>query len=453
MVRCNKCGNCLAVLDFRAKNKGNRKKVKRFENKNACENPTAAKRARISEAERLVAAGHGGEIRGEYRPLPSGEEASIDPAARKTRPKEGRLKEDEFFDQKAFDEYLKAVNDCTKAAKDSPSADVKLEARTMIPKMRGLLDPSMKSEVDYAEATKDGSNILTKWQSGEAAGTRAFIPNLQFRDECYAALKIFSCAEEEAKQIPLEYVGMFGEDDGIGMYNQLVEIIGEQDKKCLPLVNMCLRAWLDRISNNEDGNIWADLSPLSFDNWKEEEMKKASARKHSGKTSYEMMMAVFGPESRGRNAADEPSKPRASEKGRSKTLKTNEPRTTSGSTRISKLQKLGEVVQKRLLRARLLRGNRRITKANEEVLAAIKESYEGELNANTNRSCHDAARRMEEILFSAGGAVRVVKTLLYFKDRAAVQEVARARDMMVDEKDMMKVSLRLLHLSIYQHSL
>ena len=100
----------------------------------------------------------------------------------------------------------------------------------------------------------------------------------------------------------------------------------------------------------------------------------------------------------------------------------------------------------------MLRGNRRITKANEEVLAAIKESYEGELNANKNRSCHDAARRMEEILFSAGSAVRIVKTLQYFKDRAAVQEVARARDMMVDEKDEMKVRLRWLHLSVYQHS-
>ena len=104
----------------------------------------------------------------------------------------------------------------------------------------------------------------------------------------------------------MEYINMFGEDDGIGMYNQLVEIIGEQEKKCLPLVNMCLCAWLDRLSEVEDGNIWADLSPLSFDTWKADEMKNALARKHSGRTSYEMMMAVFGPESSG---IAEPTKP------------------------------------------------------------------------------------------------------------------------------------------------
>ena len=109
----------------------------------------------------------------------------------------------------------------------------------------------MKSEVNYDEATKDGSNILAKWQSGEAAGMRAFIPDIEYRDDCYVALKIFSCAEEEAKLITMEYVEMFGKDDGIGMYNQLVEIIGEQEKKCLPLVNMCLRAWLDRISDDK----------------------------------------------------------------------------------------------------------------------------------------------------------------------------------------------------------
>ena len=166
MVRCGECGNCLAVLDFRAKNKGNsnRKKVKRFENKNACENPTAAKRARISEAERLIAAGHGGEIRGEYRSLPSGEEAALDPAAHEAHPK-GSLKEEEYFDQKAFNEYGALVRKCTETTKDSPSANVKLEAHTMIRKMRGLLDPSMKGVVDYEEATKDISNILAKWES------------------------------------------------------------------------------------------------------------------------------------------------------------------------------------------------------------------------------------------------------------------------------------------------
>jgi len=439
MGRCKNCEGCSAVLEFKENNKGSKnfaKKLKKYEKANPCTNPTA-KRAKISEVGSLFAAGHGGKIRGEHQPIPSVEEAALEAAARKARPK-ASLKEAKF-NQEAFDEYSDLVLKCTNAAAKSSSADVKLESRSMIPKMRGLLDPSVKDEVDYAEATKDTNNILAQWEQDKAAGTRAFIPDLQFRDECYAALKIFSCAEEESKLIPMEYIEMFGEDDGIGMYNQLVEIIGEQDKKCLPLINMCLRAWMNRLSEDEDGNIWADLSPLSFDKWKEEEMKKARARKHRGKTSYEMMMAVFGD---GSSVEDEEQPiPRATKKVRVNTPSTTAPKTNSGSTRTSKLQKLGEVMRKRLLHSRLLRGNRRITKANEEIQAAIKEACEGELNANKNRSCHNAARRMEEILFTVGGAERVVKTLQYFKDRPAVQEVSRARDMMVDEGDKMQVSL------------
>ena len=97
----------------------------------------------------------------------------------------------------------------------------------------------MRSKVDYSKATKDGGNIPTKWLNGSAAGDRAFIPNIKFRDDCYAALKIFLCAQEEATQISVEYMEIFGKDDGIGMYNQLIKIIEEQDKKCLLLITTC----------------------------------------------------------------------------------------------------------------------------------------------------------------------------------------------------------------------
>ena len=100
----------------------------------------------------------------------------------------------------------------------------------MIPKMRKLLSPAAKSEVDFREAAKDASNILSKLSNDDVTCTRVFIPGLQFRDNCYAALKIFARAQEEAKQIPIEHIKMIGEDDGIGMYDQLLDIIGEQDK-------------------------------------------------------------------------------------------------------------------------------------------------------------------------------------------------------------------------------
>ena len=71
--------------------------------------------------------------------------------------------------------------------------------------------------------------------------------------------------------------------------------------------------------------------------------------------------------------------------------------------------------------------NGRLTKANEEMLAAIQESSERDLTSKRHRSCEDSARKMEDILFSVGGAERFVKTLQYFKDGAAVEELIRVR--------------------------
>ena len=102
---------------------------------------------------------------------------------------------------------------------------------------------------------------------------RAFIPDLKDRDECYADLEIYSCAGKEAKQIPQEYIEYYGEDDSIRIYNELIGMIGEREKKCLPFVNMCLRAWMEMLSNDLD--LWADLSPLDYDKWLAEEIVKA----------------------------------------------------------------------------------------------------------------------------------------------------------------------------------
>lgn len=206
----------------------------------------------------------------------------------------GSLLEEPYFDDEAYNEYADIARQCTKAAKDAQCRGVQAEARTMIPKMRDLLALATKSEVDFREATKDTSNVLAKWSNDNVADTRAFIPDLEFCHDCYAALKIFSCAQEEAKHIPIKYIEMFGDDDGIGMYNHLLEIIGEQDKTCLPFVKVCLRAWLDKISEDESSDIWADVSSLSFDKWKADAMINEQTGRHNDKTSYEMMIAMFG---------------------------------------------------------------------------------------------------------------------------------------------------------------
>ena len=100
--------------------------------------------------------------------------------------------------------------------------------------MKGLLDPSVKYEVNFAKAARDCSNILIQWSKGKLAGTRAFIPDLNDRDECYAGMKIYAYAEEESIQIPNRYVEHFGEDS-IHMYNMLIKSIGKREGNCVPL--------------------------------------------------------------------------------------------------------------------------------------------------------------------------------------------------------------------------
>ena len=176
MARCNECPACKIVLDYRIANRGKRKLIKACERSNKCINPSqGSKKRRINELESLHAAGHGGQIRGEYGIVPSAKEMELNRAARTSRPKE--FIPDSLFDEQAYKEYEHLVIECTNVARESTSDDVKLESKSMIPKMRKLLNPRIKAEVDYIEAARDGSNILVEWAQGRAAGTRAFIPD------------------------------------------------------------------------------------------------------------------------------------------------------------------------------------------------------------------------------------------------------------------------------------
>ena len=150
----------------------------------------------------------------------------------------------------------------------------------MLKKMKGLLDPSMKSEVDYEEAVKDSSNVLTQWNNGDTAGKRAFIPNIKDHDECYGALKIFPCEADEAKEIPEELCACFGKH-GVHIYNQLLEMIGERDRNCLPFVNMCLRTWMEKM--NDDADLWADMPSFDFDKWVLEKVAEPLSKQHGQK--------------------------------------------------------------------------------------------------------------------------------------------------------------------------
>ena len=55
---------------------------------------------------------------------------------------------------------------------------------------------------------------------------------------------------------------------------------------------MCLRTWLQHLS--EDPDIYADMYQFNFDKWVGEKIATHVTHQHGGKTSYDLMMAVFG---------------------------------------------------------------------------------------------------------------------------------------------------------------
>lgn len=430
MPRCLSCEHCLKVTDFRGKNKGNKKSKirKAFEYRHQCTKPVdSTKKRRATEMDALLHSGSGGRIRSSTSPdLPP------TPHQRSTRPKDS-LNEDIYFDQAKFDEYLQLVHLCTETFENSKSAKVRAEGPSMIAKMRALLHPSVKMEVDYDEAMKDVSNVAFMWRMNSAAGKKAFIPDLEDRDLCYNAVKIFSLAAEESQSIPREFCCEFGED-GIHVYNDLLEIIGERDKNCLPFVNLCLRTWLDHLKVGTDVQI--DFALLDFDKWVEDKLTEPPSNEHGQKTSYQLMMAVFGNQ---QSKSENITRNAPSSKTSCPPLKDNKSLTKSptvfsnphrkSNERSSKLKIVGKRVRDRLIKSHYYRNKQHsLDKATAEMEEFIGSSSRGELNKHVMRSCREASQKMEDLLFSVGGAERIVATLQYFRDRQSVQELDKAME-------------------------
>ena len=184
--------------------------MNRYVRDNPCKQTTASShKRRLNELDNLSSMGHhGGQVRGEILPVRDENDIQMDCADRESRPTNNM--NDNNLDEDAFDKNCKIVHQCDKVSKASSSTGVLLEATTMGPAMRGLLHPSAKYEINFDEARQECANILTAWTNGDAEGTRAFIPDIEYCDECMAALGIYSCVEEEAQQIPIEYVDHFG---------------------------------------------------------------------------------------------------------------------------------------------------------------------------------------------------------------------------------------------------
>ena len=182
-------------------------------------------------------------------------------------------------------------------------------------------------------------------------------PVITDRNECYAALKIFSCAAEEAAQIPEEFYEYFGEED-IYIYNELVGMIGKREKNCLPYVNMCLQTWTNRLEINTD--LSADLNLLTFDKWVFEKLSGPVSTECGAKTSYQLIIAVLG-EKQGKDTIQTSKRVHATTT-QAPSINIPSPyklcsTTSSGVVRMRKLARIGEVIRKRLITSHSLRGN------------------------------------------------------------------------------------------------
>ena len=152
------------------------------------------------------------------------------------------------------------------------------------------------------------------------------------------------------------------------------------------------------------------------------------------------MMAIFGSKSTPSNTSDSsdtPAKSKSNKRPRKDFFtghlaeNSSTPITGPECARVSKIQKLGEVLRAALIQASTLRRrSHNERKADQAIAAALESTSEGNLNAVMMKRSREAANKMEDILFSVGGAERIIATLRYFKDKTIMQEASRAGDMM-----------------------
>ena len=74
------------------------------------------------------------------------------------------------FNDENYDEDVALVLQCNQTSFDYESSNVIAEGPSMISKMRGLINPAVKFEVDYEETVEDISNVLFMWRMNSATG-------------------------------------------------------------------------------------------------------------------------------------------------------------------------------------------------------------------------------------------------------------------------------------------
>ena len=83
-----------------------------------------------------------------------------------------------------------------------------------------------KNEADFTEVTKYCINITVMWLNNEAAGTQAFVPDVNDRDECYAIFQIYLYVPSRSHRSPQPSLWVSGERKATGFTKLCWKISG-----------------------------------------------------------------------------------------------------------------------------------------------------------------------------------------------------------------------------------
>ena len=186
----------------------------------------------------------------------------------------------------------------------------------------------------------------------------------------------------------------------------------------------------------EDTNFenFSDLTSLNFDKWLSDEINNTGGGCQKVKTSYQLMIAKLGNLSTGRSTASTAGGAARARNSTTTAAPHNKPPSTeapkppskaalvlTSKDRMRKVQRLGQVVGEKLLMSSRKRNYYRSTKKSKKTLLGIlTETSVGNHMSNVMDACQRAVRQMEYLLFTNGGAERLLLKLEYFRDRPLI---------------------------------
>ena len=128
---------------------------------------------------------------------------------------------------------------------------------------------------------------------------------------------------------------MFG-GDVYWIYITLITGIGEREKRCFPLLNICPRKWVKWLGEDTNFENFADPTPINFDKWLSDEINNTGGGCQKGKTRFQIMIAKFGKPSTGRNTASTASAAARARNSTAMAAPTNKPPSTEATKPPSK---------------------------------------------------------------------------------------------------------------------